>query len=145
MKHSNINSEEFGYVTYKFFVFYISSDMTQACLKSQAIVILYHTDIIPFSRSFWWSSSFVFAGEVEEQLIELVPEWISEKLASGGDLLFRWALLICYKVVDGFILIVIENKWIFKNLSLEDHKLFFKRQNLYKLFDVIICSFLQYK
>jgi chromatin licensing and DNA replication factor 1 len=33
----------------------------------------------------------VFTGEVEEQLnllVELVPEWISEKLASGGDLLF---------------------------------------------------------
>ncbi|KAJ6938755.1 hypothetical protein NC651_005250 [Populus alba x Populus x berolinensis] len=30
--------------------------------------------------------------EVEEQLnllLELVPEWISEKLASSGDLLFR--------------------------------------------------------
>ena len=37
LKLSSINSEEFGYVTYKFFVFYIGSDMTQACLKLQGV------------------------------------------------------------------------------------------------------------
>ena len=37
LKLSSINSEEFGYVTYKFFVFYIGSDMTQACLKLQEV------------------------------------------------------------------------------------------------------------
>ena len=37
LKLSSINSEEFAYVTYKFFVFYIGSDMTQACLKLQGV------------------------------------------------------------------------------------------------------------
>ena len=37
LKLSSINSEEFGYVTYKFFVFYINSDMTQTCLKLQGV------------------------------------------------------------------------------------------------------------
>ena len=37
LKLSSMDSEEFGYVTYKFFVFYIGSDMTQACLKLQGV------------------------------------------------------------------------------------------------------------
>ena len=37
LKLSSINSEEFGYVTYKCFVFYIGFDMTQACLKLQGV------------------------------------------------------------------------------------------------------------
>ena len=37
LKLSSINSEEFGYVAYKFFLFYIGSDMTQAFLKQQGV------------------------------------------------------------------------------------------------------------
>ena len=37
LKLSSINSEEFGYVTYKCFVFYIGFDMTQACLNLQGV------------------------------------------------------------------------------------------------------------
>ena len=39
LKLSSINSEEFGYVTYRFFVFYIVSDMTQAFLKLQEVYV----------------------------------------------------------------------------------------------------------
>lgn len=44
------------------------------------------------TKYFW----FDFIGEVEEQLsllLELVPEWISEKLASSGDLLMWYVSL----------------------------------------------------
>ena len=37
LKLRSINSEEFGYVTYKFFVFYIGFDMAQAFLKLQRV------------------------------------------------------------------------------------------------------------
>ena len=37
LKLSSMDSEEFGYVTYKFFGYYIGSDMTQACLKLQGV------------------------------------------------------------------------------------------------------------
>ena len=39
LKLSSINSEEFGYVTDRFFVFYIVSDMTQAFLKLQEVYV----------------------------------------------------------------------------------------------------------
>ena len=39
LKLSSINSEEFGYVTYRFFVCYIVSDMTQAFLKLQEVYV----------------------------------------------------------------------------------------------------------
>lgn len=52
----------------------------------------YYADLITlYLEAFGDHLGLLLAGEVEEQLsllLELVPEWISEKLAYGGDLLF---------------------------------------------------------
>lgn len=58
------------------------------------MLIFFHFLLVIVKKSEAKSSGIESAGEIEEQLKlfqEIVPDWISEKITSSGDVLVRYA------------------------------------------------------